>query len=234
MLKGLNPVVVQVVSFSLGLEKFSWLPVLATSLIAAGTATTAATGVSAVPSFGLLVHLASHICEALKVCMAQLYMCEMQVHQLETLRLMSSTCTACLIVAVALFEWSSFVEHRGWDLMLAHPLWYLAAGAPPAAYSLVPQLPGLYCSLLFHLTGIYILPESQKPGLSLTRTVCMAQATVGVPRLDFGWRGVRRFAWRVPVTASVLLQHHWDSVSTAWLTVSSSLLDLSRRCGPAA
>ena len=125
--------VVQLVSFSVGLEKFSWLPVLATSLIATGTATAAATGVSAVSSLGLIVHFASHICEALKVCMAQLYMCNMNVHQLETLRLMSSTCAACLILAVALFEWSSFVENRGWELMLAHPHWYIAAGVLPPA-----------------------------------------------------------------------------------------------------
>lgn len=131
MLKGFCPVVVQFVAFSLGLEKFSWLPVLATSLIATGTATTAATGVSTMSSFGLMVHFASHLCEALKVCMAQLYMCNLQLHQVETLRLMSSACSVFLMLAVALFEWSSFVENRAWEIMLAHPHWYLAAGNYP-------------------------------------------------------------------------------------------------------
>jgi hypothetical protein len=128
MLKGFCPVVVQLVSFSLGLEKFSWLPVLATSLIATGTITTAATGVSTVSSFGLVVHFASHLCEALKVCMAQLYMCNMKLHQIEALRLMSSTCAVFLMIGVAMFEWSSFMESNGWEIILAHPQWYIAAG----------------------------------------------------------------------------------------------------------
>ncbi|NJR43491.1 MAG: hypothetical protein HC767_13360 [Akkermansiaceae bacterium] len=129
MLKGFCPVVVQLVSFTLGLERFSWLPVLATSLIATGTATTAATGVATVSSFGLLVHFASHLCEALKVCMAQLYMCSMELHHIEALRLMSSACTVFLMLGVAVFEWDSFVENKGWELVVAHPHWYLAAGS---------------------------------------------------------------------------------------------------------
>jgi hypothetical protein len=129
MLKGFCPVVVQFLSFSVGLEKFSWLPLLATSLIAAGTVTTAATGVSTVSSFGLAVHFASHLCEALKVCMAQLYMCNMNLHQIEVLRLMSATCAVVLMVGVGVFEWSSFMKNKGWETVLAHPFWYLAAGA---------------------------------------------------------------------------------------------------------
>jgi hypothetical protein len=145
MLKGFSPVVVQLVAVALRIERFSWLTLVATSAIAAGTVTTAATGVASVSTFGLLVHLASHACEALRVCMAQLLMCSMRLHQMETLRLMSSACMLFFAAAAAVLEWPQFAANHGWEKVLHHPLWYFSAGAPPPR-----QLPAASSAPLKH------------------------------------------------------------------------------------
>ena len=78
---------------------------------------------------GLFVQFGSEMCEALRLCLAQMLMCNMALHQFEVLRLMSSACVLFLVVGIWLMEWSRFVEHRAWERVVAHPHWYLGAGA---------------------------------------------------------------------------------------------------------
>ena len=80
---------------------------------------------------GLLIQFASEGCEALRLCLAQLLMCNMALHQFEVLRLMSSACILFLMVGVWLLEWRRFLDNRAWTRVVAHPHWYLAAGAKP-------------------------------------------------------------------------------------------------------
>lgn len=80
---------------------------------------------------GLVVQFSSEMCEALRLCLAQLLMCNMSLHQFEVLRLMSSACVVFLCVGVWLLEWRRFVEQRAWQRVLQHPLWYLTAGVQP-------------------------------------------------------------------------------------------------------
>ena len=79
-------------------------------------------------AIGLVVQFSSELCEALRLCLAQLLMCNMSLHQFEVLRLMSSACVAFLCVGIWLLEWRSFVDERAWERVLAHPHWYLSAG----------------------------------------------------------------------------------------------------------
>lgn len=127
MLKSCCPVFVLLVATLFGLERFS-LPLAASvALIAGGTATTAATGVSAVSAIGLSVQLASELCEAFRLCLAQLLMTRMALHPFEALKHMGGASVAFLGVGVALLEWPEFVAQRAWRRVLAHPHWYAAA-----------------------------------------------------------------------------------------------------------
>lgn len=78
--------------------------------------------------------------EAFRLCLAQMLMCNMRLHQFEALRQMSSACVIFLAVGVWLLEWRRFCEHQAWQHVLVHPHWYLAAGVPctlPPACSFV-------------------------------------------------------------------------------------------------
>ena len=86
-------------------------------------------GVVRTSIFGLVVQFASELCEALRLCLAQLLMCNVKLHQFEVLRQMSGTCIAFLALGIWLLEWQQFVEQRAWRHVIAHPHWYLAAGA---------------------------------------------------------------------------------------------------------
>jgi drug/metabolite transporter (DMT)-like permease len=173
MLKSCCPVFVMLVAIACRLERASISLVASILFIAAGTATTAATGmtsqhlpsvsrawvdsltrqdsqaegavqcrqqrscahvcvagagVGAVSVVGLLVQFSSEMCEALRLCLAQLLMCNMALHQFEVLRLMSSACVVFLCIGIWLMEWHRFVAQRAWQRILLHPHWYLAAG----------------------------------------------------------------------------------------------------------
>lgn len=88
------------------------------------------TGVASTSALGLAVQFASELCEALRLCLAQLLMCDMRLHQFEVLRQMSGTCIAFLALGIWALEWRPFCEAHAWDRILAHPHWYLAAGVP--------------------------------------------------------------------------------------------------------
>eukprot|EP00892_Ulva_mutabilis_P008677 jgi/Ulvmu1/6181/UM028_0037.1 len=129
MLKSCCPVFVLLASIALRLERFTWPRFLSTCLIAAGIAFTAASGTRHVSRMGLALHLSSQIVEALRLCLAQLLMSNMQLHQFEMMRQMSSACVFCLGLGAWLFEWQLFKSERAWLRMMAHPHWYLAAAS---------------------------------------------------------------------------------------------------------
>lgn len=157
MLKSCCPVFVFLVSVAMKLEKFSWSRALSTckipfypalmfccvctvkafsltvelgsaGLIAGGIAFTTACGARHVSRVGLALHLGSQVVEALRLCLAQVLMCNMRLHQFEALRQMSSACVLSLGLAAWLFEWERFHDRHAWKQLLAHPHWYLAAG----------------------------------------------------------------------------------------------------------
>ena len=117
------------VALAFRLEHFSVPLISSIVLIAAGTATTAATGVSAVSMLGLAIQFSSELCEAFRLCLAQILMCNMKLHQFEALKQMSSACVLFLSVGIWILEWKRFREQRAWERVLLHPHWYLAAGA---------------------------------------------------------------------------------------------------------
>jgi hypothetical protein len=129
MLKSCCPVFVLFVAISFRLESFSVPLVTSIVLIAAGTATTAATGVTAVSALGLMIQFSSELCEAFRLCLAQILMCNLKLHQFESLKQMSSACVLFLSVGVWLLEWPRFRANRAWERVLAHPHWYLAAAS---------------------------------------------------------------------------------------------------------
>eukprot|EP00892_Ulva_mutabilis_P008674 jgi/Ulvmu1/6179/UM028_0035.1 len=129
MLKSCCPVFVLFVALALRLERFSLPLITAVALIAGGTALTAATGVTKISGVGLVIQLLSEMCEALRLCLAQLLMCNMRLHQFEALRQMSSACVLFLCVGVWLLEWERFWHEEAWRRVLAHPHWYLAAAS---------------------------------------------------------------------------------------------------------
>lgn len=81
MLKSCCPVFVLFVALGFRLEQFSVPLIASIVLIAAGTATTAATGVTAVSVLGLLIQFSSELCEAFRLCLAQILMCNLKLHQ---------------------------------------------------------------------------------------------------------------------------------------------------------
>jgi hypothetical protein len=87
-----------------------------------------AAGVSKVSVLGLVIQFSSEMCEALRLCLAQLLMCNMKLHQFEVLRMMSSACVLFLSVGVYSLEWKRFCQMRAWLRVMEHPHWYLAAG----------------------------------------------------------------------------------------------------------
>lgn len=97
-------------------------------MIAGGIVITTASGVQSVSRHGLLLHLGSQVVEALRLCFAQLLLCNMKLHQFEALRLMSSACFLSLAVGVWFFEWERFQAQGAWARVLAHPQWYIVAG----------------------------------------------------------------------------------------------------------
>lgn len=97
-------------------------------LIAGGIAFTTACGARNVSRLGLVLHLGSQVVEAIRLCLAQVLLCNMKLHQFEALRQMSSACVFCLGLAAWLLEWERFCAQRAWQRLLAHPHWYLAAG----------------------------------------------------------------------------------------------------------
>jgi hypothetical protein len=142
MLKSCCPVFVLVVALAFQLEHFTVPLVSSIVLIAAGTATTAATGVSAVSPLGLLIQFTSELCEAFRLCLAQILMCDMKLHQFEALKMMSTACVLFLTVGIWLLEWQRFREQRAWERVMLHPHYYFGAGAPlprappPSKYTL--------------------------------------------------------------------------------------------------
>jgi hypothetical protein len=128
MLKSCCPIFVLLVAISFRLEHFSLPLVFSIVLIAAGTATTAATGVSAISRLGLIIQFSSELAEAFRLCLAQLLMCNMKLHPFEALKYMSSACVFFLSVGVWLLEWRRFLAARAWQRVMLHPHWYLAAG----------------------------------------------------------------------------------------------------------
>lgn len=97
------------------------------------TESVAGAGVTAVSGLGLVIQLTSEMCEAFRLCLAQLLMCNMRLHQFEALRQMSSACVLFLCVGVWVLEWERFCQEQAWRRVIAHPHWYLAAGAQPVA-----------------------------------------------------------------------------------------------------
>jgi hypothetical protein len=71
MLKSCCPVFVLLVAIAFRLERASLPLAAAVVLIAGGTATTAATGVGAISALGLLIQFSSEMCEAFRLCLAQ-------------------------------------------------------------------------------------------------------------------------------------------------------------------
>jgi drug/metabolite transporter (DMT)-like permease len=130
MLKSCCPVFVLFVALAFRLEHFSVPLISSIVLIAAGTATTAASGVSAVSLLGLLIQFSSELCEAFRLCLAQILMCNMKLHQFEALKYMSSACVMFLCVGIWFLEWQRFSEQRAWERVMMHLQWYIAAGAP--------------------------------------------------------------------------------------------------------
>jgi len=109
-------------------EKYN--PSCVAGLIVAGIAFTTASGAKHVSRLGLALHLASQVVEAMRLCLAQLLMCNMHLHELETLRQMSSACVVSLGCGAWILEWNRFCSEQAWERLIAHPHWYLAAGAP--------------------------------------------------------------------------------------------------------
>lgn len=138
MLKSCCPVFVLFVALAFRLEQFSVPLITSIVLIAAGTATTAATGVSAVSMLGLVIQFSSELCEAFRLCLAQILMCNMKLHQFEALKYMSSACVLFLSVGIWITEWQRFREQRAWERVMMHPHWYLGAGASFQRSATVP------------------------------------------------------------------------------------------------
>lgn len=128
MLKSCCPVFVLFVALAFRLEQFSVPLISSIVLIAAGTATTAASGVTAVSLLGLLIQFSSELCEAFRLCLAQILMCNMKLHQFEALKQMSAACVLFLTVGIWGMEWHRFREEKAWERVIAHPHWYIAAG----------------------------------------------------------------------------------------------------------
>lgn len=122
---------------------------------------------------GLVIQFASEMCEALRLCLAQLLMCNMRLHQFEVLRLMSSACVLFLALGVYSLEWRRFWEAEAWRRLAAHPHWYLAAGAlPRCSYTertrLAKRQPtvGHFCTPTLHVC------RRSRPAATVPRTRC--------------------------------------------------------------
>jgi hypothetical protein len=94
-------------------------------------------GAGRTSAVGLAVQFLSEMCEALRLCLAQLLMCNIKMHQFEVLRQMSSTCIVFLAVGIWALEWPRFVDNAAWLRILQHPHWYLLAGASLLAAQLL-------------------------------------------------------------------------------------------------
>jgi hypothetical protein len=78
---------------------------------------------------GLAIQFLSEMCEALRLCLAQVLMCNIKLHQFEVLRQMSSSCIVFLGIGIWALEWKRFADNMAWLRILEHPHWYLLAGA---------------------------------------------------------------------------------------------------------
>lgn len=142
-------------------------------------------GVGKTSVVGLAVQFLSEMCEALRLCLAQLLMCNIKMHQFEVLRQMSSTCIVFLAVGVWSLEWPRFVDNAAWLRILQHPHWYLLAGASLlAAHLLLHQASWAHgakhkARLVMH-SIVFLMPAFLQVQKSKYVHICVQQVLVSI------------------------------------------------------